>query len=337
VSTDDRIAMLEALLARVKSRTRDRTLLTNGTTPHADDDVAAGLPASPRDVPTPMAPVRPSPLPPPPLSTGGASQPPSAPRFSQRPEAPPLSFSAKPLAFESSEASSFERTLQEVGTQIRRAAPPAEPSRVRAVEPPPMEVVELDVDPDPSIPPPSIPPPASVPPISANGEDPFESRSRLVSAPPAPFEMTGLTQLDDVFEDEPFELSSPASDPTIEAAPAEVSQAELDAIEEADRAPSSSRRPISMEDKMSELEDSIPLHTPPPESGKLPAASPAIELHLDAQPASAPVPVAAPALAREALRGDPLSQTEIAVFLGRTPSDVPAKTFGDLLETTLSL
>ncbi len=371
--------MLEALLARVRSRDRasagpnasanasasasanasaNGSANGNGNGARAYEDDSSSGPASPLDVPTPMAAFRPSPVPPPPLGAERGSFAPSAPRFSQRPEAPQI-FAAKPTAPPTRAPSdaSIDQTLVEASTSSRRLPPRPEPSGVRAVEPPPMEVIELDVDPDPSIPPPSVSPVSG----SAKSEEGLESRSRLVSAPPVALgsgdrgdddlgdddvgDDDGAELLDDDEDEEPFALSVPpghaASDPTIEAVPAEVSQAEMDAIEEADRAPTSSRRPISMEEKMSELEeDSPPLHSPPPASGKLPAASPALELEpLDSQPMpiAAPVAVASPRLTREALRADPLPQTEVAVFVGRTPSDLAAKTFGDLLDATLAL
>jgi hypothetical protein len=360
VSTDDRIAMLEALLARVKSRDRTNanggaSAGTNGTKPHADDEaVLSPLPASPLDVPTPMGAFRPSSVPPPP-----AGFTPDPPRYTSRPEAPAL-FSAKPVAPSTRAPSdaSLDQTLVEAATSSRRIAPRAEPSGVRAVEPPPMEVIELDVDPDPSLPPPSVSP-MSVSPVSgaSRSEEGLESRSRLVSAPPLALDaLDPLDAIDgdddDLMDDdededeEPFALSAPghaASDPTIEAAPAEVSEAEMDAIEAADRAPSSSRRPISMEDKMSELEDDAPpLHTPPPASGKLPAASAAIDLEpLDSQPMLVAAPalasVPAPKITRESVRAEPLAPMEVAVFVGRAPSDLASKTFGDLLDATLAL
>jgi hypothetical protein len=176
-----------------------------------------------------------------------------------------------------------------------------------------MEVIELEVDPDPSIPPPPI---SSVPDgaFGRTGEDaPFESRSRLVSAPPVALD--GL--------DEP--APGAASDPTIEVAAAEVSRAELDALEGDDGAPSSSRRPISLEEKMSERdEDVVPLHAPPPESGKLPTAAPTIELGFE------------PPLAKEVTRATPAPQANVASFVGRAPAP-SAKTFGELLDDTLSL
>lgn len=350
MTTDDRIAKLEALLALVRSRDRANghtNASTNGAKPHVDDDddLFTMASTSPLDAPTPMAAFRPSSIPPPP----------PPPKFTQRPEAPSF-FAAKPIAPSTRAPSdaSLDRTLVEASTSSRRIAPRPEPSGVRAVDPPPMEVIELDVDPDPSMPPPSVSPVSASPGSGAlRGEEGLESRSRLVSAPPVAMDAIdtndedyddGAELLDDDDDEEPFALSVPpghaASDPTIEAAAAEVSQAEMDAIEADDRAPTSSRRPISMEDKMSELEeDSMPLHASPPASGKLPAAS-AIELEpLDSQPmpVAVPVPAAGPRLTRESLRADSLPQTEVAVFVGRAPSDLAAKTFGDLLDATLAL
>jgi hypothetical protein len=185
-----------------------------------------------------------------------------------------------------------------------------------------MEVVELEVDPDPSIPPPSLAP--------TSGAEVLESRSRLVSAPPVALEH-------DEEDGPPGGYDSAASDPTIEIAAAEVSRLELEAIEasEADevseRAPTSSRRPISLEEKMSEPDD-VPLHTPPPESGALPAASPAIDVGFE-PPAAPPAPTAM--AAPRAIQVAP-TQVEVAAFVGHAP-DATASSFGDLLDATLAL
>jgi hypothetical protein len=64
-----------------------------------------------------------------------------------------------------------------------------------------------------------------------------------------------------------------------------MSPGDLAALED-DRPPSSSRRPISLEEKMAEEDDAVPLHPPPPKSGRLPAASPSIEMGFDADPST---------------------------------------------------
>jgi hypothetical protein len=187
-----------------------------------------------------------------------------------------------------------------------------------------MEVIELEVDPDPSIPPPPVSgtlmeafgaPYPDGPSGSLPVEEALESRSRLVSAPPLPLEPL------DVGDEPPGHAPS---DPTIEVAAAEVSRAELEALE-ADRAPTSSRRPISMEEKMNELDDVVPLHTPPPESGRLPAATPAFDLGFEPEPAP------------HVVRAEPDPGADVAVFVGGPPGTSDVKTFGELLDDALSL
>ncbi len=337
MTIDEQIAKLEALLALVRSRSRAKSLppATNGAKVEAalaparlpklepspelprPPPAPPPPPQSPLDVPTPMAGFRPSPVPPAPSpSVAPEARPPSVPKVSQRPEAPP--FFLTPL-----------RTAAQkpVAAPVPSAPPaplaPPESSQVRPHEPPPMEVVELEVDPDPSIPPPSL--------VPVSGAEVLESRSRLVSAPPVALEQ-------DEEDGPPGGYDSAASDPTIEIAAAEVSRTELEAIEASeadeageghDRAPTSSRRPISLEEKMSEPDDVPLLHTPPPESGALPAASPAIDVGFE--PPAAPPAVPAP----RAIQAAP-TQVEVAAFVGRAP-DATAPSFGDLLDATLAL
>jgi hypothetical protein len=182
--------------------------------------------------------------------------------------------------------------------------------------------VELEVDPDPSVPPPSMAP------VSGHAE-PLESRSRLVSAPPAKLEL----ELDD--SDPDPEPPSKPSDPTIEVAAAEVSGMELAAIEEAEseRAPASSRRPISIEAKMAEpVEEEAPLHTAPRESGAHRAAVPALDVGFEPIPA----PPAAPSPAHEAIFATP-APAQVASFVGQTSAGRSPKSFGELLDDALSL
>ncbi len=161
-----------------------------------------------------------------------------------------------------------------------------------------MEVVELEVDPEPADTPAPV---ASAPreepvsgradtapafssPDSSSSADPntqvpapLESRSRLVVAATAIVD--GGEALEPADEGA---FDQAASDPTIEAAAADVS---AEALED-EEAPSSSRRPISLEAKMSEPDDdAAPLHSAPRESGRIPAALPNLEL-ADVTPSS---------------------------------------------------
>ena len=333
MNVDEHIAKLEALLARVRSRSRAPVERRAPAAPRPP------LHASPLELPTPAGAFHPSPLPPPPAQP----IPPTRPKYASRPEFPAALFAPRstPPPSNAPVEGSLDSTLNEITVSPPRSPVRPEPSFVRAAhaaEPPPMEVIELEVDPDPS----EGPPPVSSSAFPSEGgrlvlrgemqdepsgalpvEEPLESRSRLVSAPPVP--------PDHAEAEEPS--GHVASDPTIEVAAAEVSRAELEALE-AEHAPSSSRRPISMEEKMNELDDDIvPLHTPPPESGRLPTASPAIELSFEtkkAQPEALPV-------GREVTRAQPSETADVALFVGQAPEARAPKTFGDLLEDALSL
>jgi hypothetical protein len=141
----------------------------------------------------------------------------------------------------------------------------------------------------------------------------------------------------------------PPSDPTIEIAAVEMSPHDLAAFEEEeekDKAPSSSRRPISLEEKMAEEDDAVPLHVAPPKSGPLPAASPAIELGgFDADPSTGvrrydellEKPARAASEAPAAAHAEPPSDARVATFIGHAPKELAALSFGELLDASLAL
>jgi hypothetical protein len=404
MNDDPRIAHLEALLARIRSRKRP----PRGS-PYLPDPRPRRT--SPLEIPTPLAAFRPSPLPSaqPAPPAAAPPPPPSRPKYASRPEVPVAGLYAKgsldsPYAQPEGELSwrpppvepdrpatesapTWEvREVREVGT-LGESRP--EPPRVVTDSVPPMAVVELEVDPDPSIPPPPLSPAlaisaaagiapddatldGSAPASRRTVEEPLESRSRLVSAPPLAAPDSGdtiepLEPLEPLDTIEPLEPLEPldvmdpldlgtgprppaASDPTIEVAAADVSRAELEALAEDEEPPSSSRRPITIEEKMSELDDDVaPLHTPPPESGRLPAALPTFELAFEPQANSLRVEevpkgselttVRAEGMDRSdvsVVRAEPPEDAEVAVFVtGRGASG--AKTFGEILDDALSL
>ena len=343
MNDDRRIAQLEALLARIRSRSRPPR-----ASPYLPEAPPPPRPSRPGllEIQTPLAGFRPGPLPqapPAPQPFVAAPSAPVRPRYAPRPEVPVVGlFPERPLE------PMFARP---------EGAPAQGTARSTPREPPPMEVVELEVDPDPSIPPPSFSEPTledTSPEGAPSGRtipEPLESRSRLVSAPPVPLEPLDAMEGLDV-GNEPPGLSP--SDPTIEVAAAEVSRAELDALE--DSAPSSSRRPISLEAKMSEPDDdAVPLHTPPPESGRLPAALPHIELAFEpAAPERSDVTLAraeAPERSEvsvvrveegernemSVVRAEPPEDADVALFVAPPRGAPGRKTFGDLLDDALSL
>lgn len=169
----------------------------------------------------------------------------------------------------------------------------------------------------------------------------LESRERLVAA-------------------EPLVAEAPAADaaPTMappreaepEAAPAEVSE------EDIEEAPASSRRPVGPqpEERLAEMafgaeEPSPPRHTPPPESGRLPAAPPVEEFDVDntgvreaaktaaRQPEPIPEARAAPAEPSPvSVRGDIAPSSAVADVVGHSERAMPTR-FVELLDASLAL
>jgi hypothetical protein len=141
------------------------------------------------------------------------------------------------------------------------------------------------------------------------------------------------------------------SEPQLEAAREEFLSGDDVEMEEEEAAPSSSRRRVeppveSKEKPLEELafgtESVPPRHTPPPESGRLPAAP---EFDQDvtgvretsslASPqvvVAEAVPVSEPEVLRPVIAGD----GPVATFVGSPPVATPL-TFGDLLDATLGL
>ncbi len=414
----ERLAKLEALLARVRSRRRELGTESPGSLPftvaaHTEVALPPAIPSPPAD-PAPFRPLSEpppasweSPLPPrapTPPRPAAPPPPPSAPslrpKHTSRPEVPLGLFAMRPLEPLGS-LTSFE-PLGSLEPLPARPSPPGDRSTRNddwpaPPEPPPMEVIELEVDPDPSVFPPAAAPPPSAPrltpapvpplvddtlevtrvtgrpslstplpaapppaagapppapfapePLAPAPKEPLESRSRLVAAPAflpdEPPESLPEGESDDVPGYVP-------SDPTIEVVAAEVSHGELEALEDGgegevgdeDSAPSSSRRPISIDAKMSEADDVIPLHPPPPESGPLPAASPTIDLSLEPATSLPLTPERAEPTAT-VVRAEPAvtvvraesARTDVAVFVA-LESELGAKTFGELLDEALSL
>lgn len=137
--------------------------------------------------------------------------------------------------------------------------------------------------------------------------------------------------------------------PPAEPAPADVSE------EEIEEAPASSRRPVGPqpEERLAEMafgaeEPSPPRHTPPPESGRLPAAPAVQEFDGDttgvreaAKPLTRPPepqPEAQPAaeLAPVALHGEIAPSSRVADVVGRSERAAPSK-FVELLDASLAL
>jgi hypothetical protein len=171
----------------------------------------------------------------------------------------------------------------------------------------------------------------------------LDSRERLVAAEPLAAEAPAA---DPSPTDTAIIAAKPVPEP--EAAPAELSD---DEIEEA---PASSRRPVGPqpEERLAEMafgaeEPSPPRHTPPPESGRLPAAPSEPEFDVDitgvrdAKPVTRPPePQPEPQRAAEAtpvaVRGDIAASSAVADVVGHAERATPSR-FVELLDASLAL
>jgi hypothetical protein len=182
----------------------------------------------------------------------------------------------------------------------------------------------------------------------------FESRERLVAAEPVMEEGLADDVLpEEVVAEEVVIEAAVVEEVVIEAAvvaePAEESPSELlSAIEEVEEAPLSSRRPVAPEpeERLADMafgaeEPSPPRHTPPPESGRLPAA-PALEFDGDVTGVreASPMAVVEQVRARElspAVTGAPVAPNDaVAEIVGAAQRFAPA-TFAALLDASLAL
>jgi hypothetical protein len=161
----------------------------------------------------------------------------------------------------------------------------------------------------------------------------LDSAERLVAAGTAPTYSAGEEGSDHP-DPHPAELSRDAG-PAMQSAP--------DAFDEegADRAPASSRRPVmpDPEDRLEQMafgaeEARPPLHTPPPESGRVPAA-PADDFDSDAPPMRDGGRPDEPLLA-EATRAVLPSFATVAELTGDASRSMPT-TFSAILDEALSL
>jgi ribonuclease E len=185
-------------------------------------------------------------------------------------------------------------------------------------------------------------------------EKAFESRERLVAAAPVmpeePAPEVALTPSPGLVD------AGTASAPEVEAVIEEASEIDETVVEEApvaEEAPASSRRPVAPEpeERIAQIafgaeEPRAPLHTPPPESGRLPAAAVAdFDADVTGVRDAAPVvaassearsPAPAPQLAAEATRANLQSSNAVAEIIGEAQRFAPA-TFVALLDASLAL
>jgi hypothetical protein len=156
----------------------------------------------------------------------------------------------------------------------------------------------------------------------------MESRERLVAAEP-------VAESDTVTEVVPPEV--------LEESPADV----LSAVEEVEEAPLSSRRPVALqpEERLADMafgaeEPRPPRHTPPPESGRLPAA-PDVEFEADVTGVreATPIAVAVPPVSHlvpETTRADLGGGERVPDVVGAAQRFSPS-TFTALLDASLAL
>lgn len=172
----------------------------------------------------------------------------------------------------------------------------------------------------------------------------LESRERLVAAEPLAAEPPAVEA------PPPTEVRAREVESTPEPeAPAEVSDADIE------EAPASSRRPVGPqpEERLAEMafgaeEPSPPRHTPPPESGRLPAAPPVEEFDGDTtgvrdasksptrQPEAPAESQRAAELVPVGFRGDIAASDAVADVVGRAERVAPSK-FVELLDASLAL
>jgi hypothetical protein len=227
----------------------------------------------------------------------------------------------------------------------------AEPRTTRAVASAPAPVLELSVDPpldeeddQPTLPPPPIADvvqPAGLPleidvtveetNVPALALDPpaaqsLESRERLVAALPGS---------EPLAEETSAEVEARAE---MDVAPA-LQKGGEEAVEE--EPPVSSRRPVmpEPEERLAEMafgaeEPSPPRHSPPPESGRLPAAAAASFDDTDVTSADVQPPTRD--LVPEAIRGDVSANARVVDVIGEAQRFAPS-TFGALLDASLAL
>jgi hypothetical protein len=320
VSKAETLARLEMLLVRVRSRadeprdTRKHPPAVGPVAaapvalaapftgaPPSDEIEALTIPPPPAPPPRPLAPLAAPPAPaPPPLAALAPPAPPPPPVAALAPPAPAPPPSAPPPA----------------------AAPASAPPPMRAALRTEADVVvDVDVDVmqegvgDTVI---------GVAPEEATLGESLDSRERLVVAEP----LIGAV----------IEIPPPES---LGEAPLDL----LAVVEEAEEPPLSSRRAVEPgpEERLEEMafgaeEPSPPRHTPPPESGRLPAAPPAIELDADVTGVreAPPMVTRARELTPESTRAELTPHDAVADIVGEAQRFAPP-TFAALLDASLAL
>jgi len=267
--------------------------------------------------------------------------------------APPIAAVAPPVA--------AVAPLVAAVVQPLAVAPPSVPT-----DPPPSEEIDALTIPPPAPPPPPARPTLPLPPPSA--PEPHIMRAVMptetdvvveVEMPP---EAMGDAVIDFTAEEgmsgEPLDsverlvAAEPLTGAVVEIpAPESLGEAPADllaVVEEIEEAPVSSRRPVvpEPEERLADLafgseEPSPPLHTPPPESGRLPAASSPMEVDTDTADVTGvreapPLATRTHDLVPEATRADLAPHDAVADIVAEAQRFAPS-TFAALLDASLAL
>jgi hypothetical protein len=325
----ERIAKLEAILARVRARSQEGHAMvrrgaggvsahTNGVEeeqePERIEIDLSGM-VLPHAAPPVPPPVPPRPFPPRPVAPPFSPRPDFAPVIAPlappmgvlpAPAPPPAPVPPPPLALEPSFPAAMAPPAREAVVDLSR--PKTRPDQLIDRGSP----REIELDP-------------AVAPAS-------EAPTTVESAPPP--DMADMTDVDDL-------LAAGHGGPDVHASADRARE-----HEEEEPAPSSSRRPVGPEpaEKLAQMafgdESSPALHTPPPESGRLPAATPDLDFDADVtgvrDARKAPPHDVTLELVPEVTEARIEARASVADVLGDAQRFAPA-TFGDLLDASLSL
>lgn len=216
--------------------------------------------------------------------------------------------------------------------QAAPAAPAPASARPRVPAPSPAPALELSVEIDVSVEEPAVALAEEAVPVHPPVSEASSSQERLVAVEP----------LEPLAQEAQHALPAEVGEPAIEVSrvspqPAAQAAAPPPAAEEEEEPPVSSRRPLAPapEERLAEMafgteEPRPPLHTPPPESGQLPAA-PALEFADEDTGVRAAAPIA-PETTRVELGGG----GQVAAVHGSVQAFHPTS-FAELLDASLSL
>jgi len=308
--TTQTIARLEALLERVRTRAVEpRTVVVAAAAPSPEPVTEVVVAREVVEQPEPVAP-----------------PPPPRPAPVPAPEPPPVSVLDLDEPTDDLE-STQQRAVPSRGAPMRTETDIVMEVEVQATTPETVLAVPVDEG--------ALP-------------EPLDSRERLVAAAPAAAEPSIEPPPAPVAEPEPAPIIAvPLEEPVVELTlESSVDAVEVVEVVEAEEAPVSSRRPVAPppEERLDEMafgavEPQPMRHTPPPESGRLPAA-PDVEFDGDitgVRNASKSVhPVAVAPIVPEATIADLAPSDEVADVVGAAQAPEPT-TFVGVLDQSMAL